>query len=70
MKTGYLLTPYLLTIFHKREKHSGKSTYNSNKTDDPYNAKVYLDAEVFYEDNYNDFDGYEDAEDYYDEWGE
>lgn len=41
-----------------------------NFTDDPYNAKVYLDAEVFYEDNYNDFDGYEDAEDYYEEWGE
>ena len=52
------------------KNNSGKSTYHSNKADDPYNAKDYSDAEDFYDDNYDDFDGYEDAEDYYDEWGE
>lgn len=52
------------------KSNTGKSTYNSNKADDPYNAKDYSDAEDFYDDNYDDFDGYEDAEDYYDEWGE
>ena len=32
---------------------------------DPYNAKDYRDPEDFYEDYYDDFYDYEDAEDYY-----
>lgn len=49
---------------------SYKPTYNSHKNEDPYNAKDYSNAEDFYDDNWDDFDCYEDAEYYYDEWGE
>lgn len=42
-------------------------SWSSEKTndDDPYNAKDYYDPEDFYEDNYDDFWDYEEAEDYY-----
>lgn len=46
--------------------YSRKST-SLKKSDDPYHAKDYYDAEDFYEDNYDDFWDYEDAEDYYNE---
>ena len=43
-------------------------TYHSSSSssdDDPYNARDYVDAWDFYEDNYDDFDNFEDAEMYY-----
>lgn len=40
-----------------------KKVYN----DDSYNVNDYYDAEDFYEDYYDDFYDYEDAEDYFDE---
>lgn len=42
-------------------------SWSSEETDDdaPYNAKDYYDPEDFYEDNYDDFWDYEEAEDYY-----
>ena len=42
-----------------------KPKYNPPKDDDPYNAKDYFDLDSFYEDNYDDFFDWEDAEDYY-----
>ena len=48
--TGALTTKYKKSTTTKR---------------DPYNAKSYYDAEDFYEDYYDDFFDYEDAEDYY-----
>lgn len=51
-----------------------KSTYKSysskpksNKSNDEYNAKDYVNADDFYYDHYDDFYDYEDAEDYYNE---
>ena len=46
--------------------YSGSKKYE----EDPYNTKDYGDEEDFYDDNYDDFDGFEDAEDYYNEWAE
>ena len=37
---------------------------------DPYNAKDYSDSEDFYEDNMDEFDSLDDAEDYFDEYGD
>lgn len=42
---------------------SGKSS--SSKSSDPYHASNYSDPEDFYEDNYDDFWDFEDAEDYW-----
>ena len=39
-------------------------------TSDPYDAKDYDDPEDFYYDHPDDFFGYEDAEDYWDEYGD
>ncbi len=47
---------------------SKKSSYGT--VDDPYDVKSYSDAEDFYYDNYDDFWDYEEAEDYYNEYGE
>ena len=62
-----------VTKVHDYRKTSSNSyTYhyssgsNSSK-DDPYNAKGYSNAEDFYDDNYDDFFDYYDAEDYYNE---
>lgn len=49
---------------------SAKKSYTSNKDDDMYDASSYSDAEDFYYDNYDDFCDYEEAEEYYDEYGE
>lgn len=52
------------------EKNTYKYSNYSNKTHkvyDKYNVRDYSNAEDFYEDNYDDFDGEEDAEDYYDD---
>ncbi len=38
--------------------------------DDPYNAKDYAHADDFYEDHYDDFFDYEDAEDYFNQYGD
>ena len=50
---------------------SGYSSSSSGKkkvyNDDSYNVNDYYDAEDFYEDYYDDFYDYEDAEDYYNE---
>lgn len=51
--------------------YSPSKSYNSssskNESSDPYNAKGYADAEDFYDDNYDDFYDYYDAEEYYNE---
>ena len=39
--------------------------FGASDKKDPYNAKDYRDPEDFYEDYYDDFYDYEDAEDYY-----
>ena len=53
---------------------SGTSSYNKKSSystdDDPYGVKGYSDAEDFYYDNYGDFWDYEEAEDYYNRYGE
>ena len=41
------------------------SSYESS--DDPYNAKDYSGADDFYDDHYDDFDSYEDAESYWED---
>lgn len=43
---------------------------SSSKKYDPYNAKDYSNEEDFYDDNYDDFYDYYDAEDYYNEYAE
>jgi hypothetical protein len=51
------------------KRNSGSITQRKTTTQksDPYNAKDYMDPEDFYEDNYDDFWDFEDAEDYWDE---
>ena len=49
------------TKYHKR-------SYSKTTAKDRYNAKKYGNAEDFYDDNYDDFDSYEDAEDYYNDY--
>jgi len=36
---------------------------------DPFGAQDYANAREFYEDNSGDFSDYEEAEDYYEDWG-
>ena len=43
----------------------GSSSYENS--DDPYNAKDYTGADDFYDDNYDNFDSYEDAETYWED---
>lgn len=45
-----------------------KRSYSKTTAKDRYNAKKYGNAEDFYDDNYDDFDSYEDAEDYYNDY--
>lgn len=49
------------------ENHSHSSGGNSTTTTDPYNAKDYVNEDVFYEDYYNDFIDFDEAEQYWDE---
>lgn len=39
----------------------------TKKSEDTYHASDYDDVDDFYEDNYNDFDGFDEAEAYWDE---
>ncbi len=48
---------------------SGKSSKKKENEDDPLNAKDYLFPEDFYEDHFDDFFDFYDAEDYYYEHG-
>lgn len=45
--------------------YRSSSTKKRNKNSDPYNVNDYSDPEDFYDDNYDDFWDYEEAEDYY-----
>ncbi len=51
----------------KKYYSTKKYTTTHKSKDDPYDVYEYSDPEDFYYDNYDDFDCYEDAEDYYDE---
>lgn len=53
--------------FHKNDSYN---SYRNHKSQyDPYDVYEYSAPEDFYDDNYDDFDCYEDAEDYYnDAW--
>ena len=50
---------------------SSSKNYSSGKSYNPYpnNPSDYSDYEDYYYDNEEDFDGIDDAEDYYDEYG-
>lgn len=54
--------------------YSKRKSNSSNKTSRSYgypsNPKDYSDAEDYYYDNEEDFDGLDDAESYYDEYGD
>lgn len=53
--------------------HSNTGYQSSKKkttTADPYNAKSYANEDEFWEDYYNDFIDYDEAEQYYFEFGE
>ena len=52
----------------RKKASSAKKTVS--QPDDPYGVYDYDDPEDFYFDNYDEFDGYEDAEDHYYEYGE
>ena len=54
---------------HPQNSISGHSDRNrpSLSENDEFNAKDYYQAEDFYEDHYDDFYDFEDAEDYYNE---
>lgn len=56
-------------IYSGRRYGYGSSSSGKKKVynDDSYNVNDYYDAEDFYEDYYDDFYDYEDAEDYFDE---
>ena len=45
--------------------NSYKSSSGTNAKNDPYNTKDYSNEEDFYDDHYDDFFDYYDAEDYY-----
>ena len=51
---------------------SGSSSSKGSGTtpSDPYNARDYYHAEDFYDDHYDDFFDYEEAEDYWNEWND
>ncbi|MCD7763967.1 MAG: hypothetical protein LUI14_12395 [Lachnospiraceae bacterium] len=46
---------------------SKSSSKSSSSSKDQYNASDYDDPEEFYYDHYDDFDGYEDAEVYWED---
>ena len=51
-----------------KSKTTNRITYKTDRDEDPYNASDYSDPEDFYEDNYDDFWDFEDAEDYWNEY--
>lgn len=63
------VTPSAATPSYSAAPHvqysGGSSSYESS--DDPYNAKDYTGADDFYDDHYDDFDSYEDAETYWED---
>lgn len=62
-------TKYTKARYSKQTRSSVVSSYSTKKTGkteiDPYDVDDYLFAEDFYEDHYDDFYDYEDAEDYF-----
>lgn len=48
-----------------RSSSSSKSSSSKKKVEDEYNVNDYSDPEDFYDDNYDDFWDYDEAEDYY-----
>lgn len=54
----------------KKKKVYRYAPPRSDKKEDPYNAKDYSSYEDFYEDYEEEFDGLDDAESYYEEYGE
>lgn len=53
----------------QRAYKSDRSSSNKSE-EDQYGVNDYAGPEDFYEDNYDDFEGFEDAEDYYDEYAD
>lgn len=54
--------------WRKEGASSGGTSYapkGSNPKSDPYEASEYIHPEDFYYDHYDDFEGYEEAEDYW-----
>ena len=64
---GYVSSFTLLEYDAEAVKEAREKLKEEKKStgSDPYNAKDYSDPEDFYEDYYDDFYDYEDAEDYY-----
>lgn len=58
------------TTYNSSSSTKKSYSYDSDNDDDPYDASSYSDAEDFYYDNCDDFWDYEEAEDYYNEYGE
>ena len=58
--------PTQATTKPKTNTSTKKNTTNTKK-DDPYNISEYDDIDYFYDDWYDDFDGFDDAEWYWDE---
>ena len=61
---------YSSTSSYSSSSEKKSSLYTSDKDDDPYDVSSYSDAEDFYYDNCDNFWDYEEAEEYYDEYGE
>lgn len=57
-------------VYTTKKKYYKWTTKRTKKYDDPYDAKDYANEEDFYDDHYDDFFSYEDAEDYYNEYGD
>ena len=47
--------------------HASETKSSKKKDDDPYNAKDYGDVDAFYDDYYDDFADFDEAEQYYEE---
>ncbi|HBL41537.1 MAG TPA: hypothetical protein DDY98_08290 [Ruminococcaceae bacterium] len=62
-------TTVLYTVPPAKHTTTRRYKVKTKKQDDPYNAKDYAHADDFYEDHYDDFFDYEDAEDYYNKYG-
>ena len=58
---------FVVNYWH--QKKPGAKTSQSKRTNDPYHAKDYVHPDDFYYDYYDDFWDYEDAEDYWEEYG-
>jgi hypothetical protein len=55
------------TTTTKKSSASSSGKKSSSKKSDPYGAKSYENAEDFYEDHYDDFFDYDDAESYWED---